>query len=397
MLPSVDSMPELSIILPTFKERENVRAILNLLEASLSLLSYEVIFVDDDSPDGTAALVRSIAQENSRVRLIHRVHRRGLASACTEGMMSSSAPFVAVMDADMQHDEKILPEMLRLLKEGDLDLVVGSRNIAGGSMGEFKASRVRLSNVGRWASSLVCPADLSDPMSGFFILRRTFLHEVVHSLSNVGFKILLDIVASSPRPVRFAEVPYTFRTRSFGESKLDILTGVEYLQLLLDKLIGSWIPVRYLLFGFVGSLGVAVTVGVHAVLINLAGLGFEAALISASAIAIVGNFVLNNAFTFRAFKLQGRGFAVGLLLFSAVCSIGLVANWQIAGILRRVDWPSYLAATCGIMAGSLWNYWTTSIVVWGVDRRRSRRVSKLQLRAEAEIGNQKKKGLAQSA
>src|SRR5581483_2042647 len=239
-------MIELAVVIPTFNERENVVPLLELLAAALDGISYEVIFVDDDSPDSTASLVRDIAVSNSLVRVLQRINRRGLASACVEGMLASSAPYIAVMDADLQHDERILPEMLREIKAQDVDVVVGSRNVEGGSMGEFSQTRVRLSMLGRRFSQAVCRCPIQDPMSGFFLLKRTFLMQVVHRVSGIGFKILVDLLASSNPPARVKEVPYTFRQRVRGESKLDILVGIEYLQLLLDKAIGDFIPPSFI-------------------------------------------------------------------------------------------------------------------------------------------------------
>jgi dolichol-phosphate mannosyltransferase len=233
---------ELAIVVPTFKESKNIEELLRRLTAVLEGIAYEVIFVDDDSPDGTADVVRAIGLANPRVRVLQRVGRRGLASACVEGMMATAAPYIAIMDADLQHDETILPAMLEKLKREKLDLVVATRNAEGGSMGDFAAWRVRLSQMGRRLSNFISRCELSDPMSGYFILDRRFLEEIVRSISAIGFKILLDIVASSPRPVRLGEVPYRFRARLYGESKLDVLVGIEYLQLLVDKTVGELIP-----------------------------------------------------------------------------------------------------------------------------------------------------------
>ena len=207
---------DLAVVVPTYKERDNIVLLFQRLERVLAGKRWEVVFVDDNSPDGTADAVRDLALQDSRVRLIRRIGRRGLASACIEGMLATTASFVAVMDADLQHDETILPEMLDRIQRDSLDLVIASRNAQGGSMGQFVAQRVWLSNLGARFSSAVTRCHLSDPMSGFFVLNYRFLDAVAPRLSGVGFKILLDIVASADGPVRFAEVPYTFRQRQHG-------------------------------------------------------------------------------------------------------------------------------------------------------------------------------------
>ncbi|HEY6349100.1 MAG TPA: polyprenol monophosphomannose synthase [Candidatus Angelobacter sp.] len=230
------SSPELSIVIPTFNERGNIASLVAALGKTLDGLNWEVIFVDDNSPDGTAACIRGIADVDPRVRLIQRLGRRGLSVSCIEGMQATEAPYVAVMDADLQHDETILPSMLERIKSGGFDIVVASRVIAGGGMGEFPRWRVLLSTIGSRISRMVCHCDVSDAMSGFFVIRRTFLQEVIHRLRGTGFKLLVDILASSSRPVRAAEVPYKFRARSWGESKLNFRVELEYLHLLLQKI-----------------------------------------------------------------------------------------------------------------------------------------------------------------
>ena len=180
---------ELSVIVPTFNERENVLALLKTLDDVLRGTAWEIIFVDDDSADGTATLVREISQSDPRVRCIHRVGRRGLSSACVEGMLASSAPFVAVMDGDLQHDEKILPDMLSMLKKDETDIVIGSRYIDGGGVEGWSRRRRAISSFATALSRRLVHADLKDPMSGFFMLKRSFLERVVHRLTGKGFKI----------------------------------------------------------------------------------------------------------------------------------------------------------------------------------------------------------------
>ncbi len=270
-------MPELAVVIPTFNELENVQPVVDAVSSALQGIDFELLFVDDDSPDGTARRVLEMSRTDPRVRLVHRINRRGLSSAVVEGMMASNALYLAVMDGDMQHDETVLPDMLRRLQTSEVDLVVGTRHREGGSMGESSWVRVALSQLGRRLSAFVCHADVSDPMSGFFALRRGYLDEVVRNLSCVGFKLLVNLLASSKRPVRFQEVGYTFRNRLHGHSKLDLVVGLEYLELLLDKLVGEWIPVRYALFGMIGAVGVVAQLALIRLLLYFGRLTFDTA------------------------------------------------------------------------------------------------------------------------
>jgi dolichol-phosphate mannosyltransferase len=355
---------ELAVIAPTFNERENVIPFLESLKSVLEGVRYEVIFVDDNSPDGTAAAVRAIASRNRQVRVLQRIHRRGLASACIEGMMATPARYIAVMDADMQHDESLLPKMLAKLKNDSLDLVIATRNVEGGSMGEFSEKRVQLSNLGRRLSQFVSHCDLSDPMSGFFVADRRFLEEVIPAASGIGFKILLDLVASSKRPVRFGEVPYTFRQRLRGESKLDILVGLEYIQLLLDKLVGDIVPPRFLIFSMVGAFGLVLSLALLYLLISVLHVDFLPAQAITTFVAMTANFFLNNSTTYRDRRLKGVRIFTGLLTFYAACALGAFLNIQVAEFAKNAGVSWYAAGALGLVIGAIWNYGVTSIFTW---------------------------------
>lgn len=371
---------ELAVVIPTFEERGNVAVVLQRLAEALDGICYEVILVDDDSPDGTAELARALARDDPRIRVIQRVSRRGLASACMEGMLSTGAPYLAVMDADLQHDERILPEMLHTLKAGNLDIVVGSRNVAGGSMGKFAPWRVALSMLGRRLSCTICRCEIKDPMSGFFVLRREFFMENVRRVSAIGFKILVDLLASSRRPPKVSEVPYTFRARASGESKIDILVGVEYFQLLLDKIIGSVIPPAFVLFVLVGIAGVAVYLGVLTLALFGLRSTFDVAQLVAGAASMSVNFFLNNAITFRGARLKGWRILRGLASFYAACSIGMWINLKMAHAAGALGAEWYTAGLLGLAVGSVWNYGVTQMFTWREGRKRLLRRTSTALR-----------------
>ena len=358
-------MPEISVVVPTFSEVENIAELHARLSRVLAAESWELIFVDDDSPDGTADLARALAIKDQRVRCIQRIGRRGLSTAVVEGALSSSAPLVAVMDADLQHDESILPAMLHELRSRDLDIVVGSRYVAGGGTGDWDANRQQMSRVaGRLAKGLV-PADLRDPMSGFFVVRTQALREAARRLSGYGYKILLDLFVSAGRPLRFAELPYTFKPRAHGQSKLDSLVAWEYLMLLVDKRIGHIISPRLLFFLLVGGSGVALHYIVLSTLYLALGVSFTSAQLVGTVLAMTSNFFLNNLFTYRDQRLRGVKLARGLLSFYAVCGLGALANIGIAAYAFSKDLQWALSAAAGIVVGTLWNYLATARFTWG--------------------------------
>lgn len=355
-------MVELTIVVPTFNERDNVELLFSRVREAFKTDNWEMIFVDDDSPDQTASAVRDLAQRDSRVRCIQRIGRRGLSTAVTEGMLASSAPFLAVIDGDLQHDETLLPTMLDILKTEDIDVVIGSRRVEGGALGDWTADRIAMSNVATRLSRLVTPATLADPMSGFFMLRRAAFESSVRNLSGQGFKILLDLFASTPKPYKFKEVPYVFRQRLHGKSKLEGFVVWEYLTLLLDKLFGKYIPVRFILFSAVGSFGVLVHLATLWLCLPL--VAFPVAQAVATLTAMTSNFTLNNALTYRDRRLRGTRFITGLITFYVICGIGAAANVGVASSIFYRDYSWWISGVAGAMVGVLWNYVVSSVVTW---------------------------------
>jgi dolichol-phosphate mannosyltransferase len=361
--------PELSIIVPTFNERDNIAELIGRLVVCLGNRSWEVVFVDDDSPDGTADVVREHAAADGRVRCLQRIGRRGLSSACVEGMLATTGPYLAVIDADMQHDERLLPQMLDTLKQGDTDIVIGSRYAPGGEIGDWDAGRARMSRIAVRLSRLVVPRELTDPMSGFFMMRRSVLDGSVRRLSAIGFKILTDVFASYPKPLRFEELAYRFRVRRAGLSKLDSVTAWDYAMLLLDKLIGHLIPVRFLAFSIVGAAGVAVHFAVLALVFQALHRGFVAGQVVATLVAMTFNYAVNNVLTYRDMRLRGARWLRGWVSFVFACSIGGFANVGIAYTIYGLGRGWFPAAIAGIIVGAVWNYAVTMMLTWGRPRK----------------------------
>lgn len=360
-----DFLPaELSIVTPTFNEAANVALLVDAVAKALPDVRWEIIFVDDNSPDGTSDAVRAIAQRDARVRIVHRYGRRGLSSACVEGILSSSAPYVAVMDSDLQHDEAILGAMFRRIGQGDVDLVIGSRYVEGGSTGEWSKSRLWASQLATRLASRLTRVKINDPMSGFFMVRRETFLQALPNLSSVGFKILLDLAASTPRPVRTVEIPFTFRNRQHGESKLDSLVLWEYVQLLLDKTFGHLVPARFLSFALVGGIGVAVHFAVLTLLFAGVGDQFAFAQAVATFVATSSNFFLNNQLTYRDQRLKGPRLFWGWVTFNIVCLTGALANVGIAQYLFSHQESWGVSALAGIAVTTVWNYAMSSIFTW---------------------------------
>ena len=359
---AVHPAPELSIVVPTFNERANITVLFERLSHLPVDCDWEVIFVDDNSPDGTAAVARVIGETDSRVRCIRRIGRRGLAGACLEGILSSQARYVAVMDADLQHDEGVLLPMLAALRAGDTDLVVASRYLDGGSAAGLSKQR---SLVSRWSNSLVhllLGIDLTDPMSGYFMIRRDAVEAIAPSLSSQGFKILLDIMVTSRGRLRAVELPSAFRERLRGESKLDLKIALDFVALVTAKFINDAISPRFLSFCLVGLTGL----GIHLALLStlLAVVSFSAAQALATVGAITWNFVLNNLFTYYDQRLTGWHFVSGLIRFQLICAMGAISNVGIATWMYDYDTTWWIAGLGGALIGSVWNFAVSAAFVW---------------------------------
>lgn len=359
---------QLAVVIPTFNERDNVAILLARLAKSLVGIRWELIFVDDHSPDGTADVARAAALSDSRIRVIQRIGRRGLSSACIEGMCATPAPIVAVMDGDLQHDDALLPLMFAALDQDQhLDLVVGSRFIEGGGTGDWSDDRVAKSAFASKLSRLVVRSELTDPMSGFFMIRTGVARSIIPDLSAVGFKILLDLVVASRGRLAILELPYVFKSRIRGDSKLDYVVAIEFLIALYNPLLGQVIPVRFLMFSMIGVLGLGVHMAVLAVLYVLLGTNFVPAVVAATVVAMTSNFLINNALTYRDQRLRGsKAVLLGWLSFAAVCGVGAVANVGIAAFLHEArggQWTT--AALAGVVVSAVWNYALSSKFVWG--------------------------------
>ncbi len=361
--------PELCVVVPVLNERDNVGPLVEAVRHVLDGVAWEIMFVDDDSRDGTRDAIAAIARTDPRIRMIHRVGRRGLSSAFIEGAQATFAPYIAAMDGDMQHDEALLPRMLAALKDKPgapgAEIVIGSRYVPGGGIGEWDAKRAGMSNLATRMGQMVLKTQVADPMSGFFMLRRATFETSLRNLSAIGFKILLDIIASLPTPPRIVELPFQFRTRTAGESKLDAGVLRDYALLLVDKMVGHVIPVRFVLFAGVGSIGIILHMLVLLLSLKAIGASFDTSQEIATFVAIVGNFVLNNLFTFGDRRLRGARAWRGFVTFALICAVGAIGNLSVAAFLFGPQMTSWwVAGLVGAVMSLVWNYAVSSVITW---------------------------------
>lgn len=365
---ATQAAPEFAIVVPTFNESANIAELYRRVSVALEGTAWEMIVVDDNSPDGTADLAWSLGRQHSNIRCIKRVGRRGLSSACIEGILSTNAPYVAIIDGDLQHDEAVLPQMLAKVKAG-ADIALGTRYAGAGSANEgFSAVRAWGSRMATKLSALIAGQDLSDPMSGFFAVRRDLIVDVAPHLSSEGFKILLDLVVTATRKgtrPAIAEVPYTFRPRYAGESKMSPIVVIQFAGLWLSKLSGGVLPTSFLLFSMVGFSGIAIHLATLWFMTSVLGTNFLLAQFGATMIAMTWNFFLNNVLTYSDKRLKGLKMLTGLLMFYAACSIGTLANVSVATLLYNdVTRMPLVAGLAGALMSSVFNYAVTRIFTW---------------------------------
>lgn len=344
--------PELSVVVPVFRARDAVAGLVARLSAALGDTDWEMVFVDDNSPDDTLAAIAAIG--DPRVRAIRRVGRSGLTQTCLVAMLASGARYVAMLDAASPCDEALLATMLAHLR-GDADLVVAARpSVAGGRL----RSAIRaLLNA---ATRKILSAELTDPASGCFMMRRDALVPLTPSLSSLGYQVLLDLIATAHGALRIVEIP---AAPGAAGQRSELKLAMELTALLMAKLSNDAVSIRFLLFCLVGLSGV----GVHLALLDaalIAGLRFTAAQTFATVGAMVWNFTLNNTVTYGDQRLTGIAYLTGLLRFMIICGIGAVSNVGVASWIYANDNVWWIAGLGGAVMGAVWNYAVSAVFVW---------------------------------
>ncbi|MDC3107615.1 glycosyltransferase family 2 protein [Paracoccaceae bacterium] len=356
----------ISIIIPTYNEKENISKILEKLEKVLKAIAYEIIFVDDNSPDGTSKEVKSFMEKSSKIRLIHRIGRRGLSGAVIEGIFAANSELVAVMDCDLQHDETKLSDMMALFSKNiSLDLVIGSRFTERGEISHKAFSKIR--EMGSKITTLLVKRLLSinssDPLSGFFMVKKETFLRSADNLQTQGFKILADFLATSGRNIEIKEIGYKFTNRVAGESKMSFLTVLELIGLVFSQILQGRVSIRFILFCMVGLSGIFVQLlitGVSMFLINQFPTSQTLGIIA----AMTSNYFLNNSITFKERRLKSFELIRGLFSFYLVCSLGAFANIAIASYVFGFSSNWLISSFVGAIFGAVWNFTLTSIFTW---------------------------------
>ena len=357
-----------SIILPTYNERGNIESIIESLLKLKDQFKLEILVVDDDSPDGTGDLVKSLSRKIQEVRLIRRMGRAGLASAIKEGLLDAAGDLALVMDSDGQHDPTAVTLILNTLIEGGYDLIVGSRFHADAEIKGLSSRRENGSSLANAAARYSLNRSysrLTDTMSGFFALRLDRAMPFVRAVDVNGFKFLYEFLAISKGKLNAAEVPLNFQPRTHGTSKLDVAIFWDFLISVLHNLSFRLLPRRAISFGLVGTSGVFVQLVVNQVLMVIGRINFEQALPIAVVAAASSNYMINNALTFRFQRLKGMALFKGLLKFLVVASLPVLANVGVATAFHRfVSTDLITAQLAGIIVVFIWNYAASSRFVW---------------------------------
>jgi dolichol-phosphate mannosyltransferase len=355
--------PQVSVVVPTYNEAGNVAMIYDGLARALAGRSWELVVVDDDSPDGTGDAVRDLGRKHDNVRCIQRVQERGLCSAVHWGVQAAHGEVIVVMDGDLQHEPALIPKMLEALQSGH-DIVSGSRFLEGATEKGLSDRRRRLSDWGNRLTNRFLGTALSDPLTGFFATSRRLFLDSIPLMQADGFKVFFDLVYHN-RNVTIRELPFDFQRRQHGQSKRQLYVLWLLACDIVSKLSRGMLPPRLISFVGVGLIG---SIFHFSVLYACMGLGavFWLAQAIATVVAMVFNFTINNVLTYSDDRLRGRAFYKGLLLYSLIASVGIVANVSTAQITyMRLQGHTFIAATTGLVIDVIWRFVVSNRLIWG--------------------------------
>ena len=356
------SKPHLTIVIPTYNESENISPLVEALYDSLGGYPYDILFIDDDSPDGTAERIRDLAGSRP-VSVEVRTDKKGLASAVVDGFSLARGELVAVMDADLQHPPEVISRLLEAANRG-ADLVIASRYIPGGSVGNWSWLRRFISAGAGWLAHLLLPRtrSIKDPMSGCFMFRRRLLEGV--ELSPVGYKILLEMLCLT-QPGSITEVAYRFENRRAGKTKLSLITQGDYLRHLVSLMRRTGELSRVFKFIAVGASGTIVNLAILSLLTEQAGVPYIISGAVAFQSAVVWNFMWNDRFTFGDRGKTKYGFWTRLARFNLVSLGGLLIYLGVLAVFTELIGTHYLiSALAGIALSFGWNFLSNNWWTW---------------------------------
>jgi dolichol-phosphate mannosyltransferase len=354
---------KVSIIIPTYNEKENIAPLLSRVAQALAGYNYEILIVDDGSKDGTIEAASELA-ERYPVMVIVRRNERGLATAVVHGLKSASGQVIGVMDADLQHPPEVLPNLIKAIQDG-ADMVIASRYIEGGGCPHWGLSRRIISRVALVISHLLLPSTrpVKDPLAGFFMFRRENVDPA--KLKPIGYKISLEVMLTGSFQ-KVVEVPYIFEDRSAGQSKLNPREQLDYLRHLFSLMARTGELGMLIKFMAVGLSGVVVNEGVYWLLTRFGGLAAYdwLAVVIGIEVSIITNFILNDTFTF-AKRRAGKSFLGRLLKFNLICLAGAAIQWGLFMLFTRVFGVyDLLSNFVGIVVAFLWNYFFNRNWTW---------------------------------
>jgi len=354
---------DLSVILPTYNEKENIILILDKIRKVLKDVSYQIIVVDDNSPDGTWEIAQHYAKKHSNIQVIRRLNMKGLSSAILEGFGSSNSKWMVVMDADLQHDEKILVDFVKAFEDG-FEIVVGSRKTAGGSIGEWNFLRRVISWVATRMAFFIIKNNVSDPMSGFFGIQKEIFENSIDKINPRGFKLLLELLAHNPH-VKTHEIGFTFNKRQYGKSKLSTNVIFDYLAALYDLSLGKYLPLRFIKYSIIGFIGLLVYQATIWIGLNLLQVSKYYSLALGIEAAILSNYFFNNFWTFKDYRHRSIHIISGLFSYHLISIAGVIINYSSSVLLiDRFAVNIYVASIIGAVLSTLWNYRMNFQITW---------------------------------
>jgi dolichol-phosphate mannosyltransferase len=369
--------PDLSLVICTLNEGAAIRSVIDEICTTLEGISHEIIVVDDNSQDQTQSEVLEVAKSRPNVRLHVRYDERGLSSAAIKGWDIAHGRYLGVMDGDGQHDPAAIRALAEMILRGDKDLVCVSRYI-----GETDTGLSWFRDLGSKAATavtgMVLKVPLTDPMSGCFMMTREYYMSARPKLTGVGFKILVDVAASSSIKPRFGEIKAALRQRQGGTSKLDIRVVLDLGALLVEKATKGFLPARFVLFGGVGVTGVFVYMAVLILSHEFLRVGGELPVYRYTVywdditnyglaiwLSMTWNFFINNSITFRDKRLKGWAMIRGLFGFYFACGVGALLSLGLSILMKQylgVHW--FLSGVSAALLSGVWNYWASTVLSW---------------------------------